>query len=186
MSWFDDLLNTQWYNDGVALPRRQIVDVTFPAVNPGDLSTNDGTIDGPVVDQHRLRMPSYRPSYWFPMTAAPAVAALRYVRPFRDIYDTAFISGQAWVVPHTFCPYYLGWLSSGSPLSDAATFTVYKNGAATALSLTIPGGTTGVGNDLFAANGTGVVWNRGDTLGLVVTQAGTAAQAFWHAMVTLQ
>lgn len=185
MSWFDDLLNTQWFNDGVALPRRQIVDVTFPQVAG---SSNDGDIidDGAVLDQHSLRMPSYRPAWPFPMSAAPAVAALRYVRPFRDTYDTTPIVNQALVVPKPFIPYYLGWVCFGTALADAITFTAYKNGVATALSLTIPGGTSGDVNDLFATNGTNVRWNKGDTLGLGVTQAGATIQASWHALVTLQ
>lgn len=185
MSWFDDLLNTQWLNDGVALPRRQIVDVTFPQVAGG---SNDGDIvdDGSVLDQHRLRVPSYRPSWQFFMTNAPAVAALRFVRPFRDLYDTTPIVSQAFVVPKTFIPYYLGWQSSGAALADAITLTAYKNGVATALTLTIPGGTTGLTNNIFQANNTNVRWNKGDTIGLGVTQAGTAVQAFWHTLVAIQ
>jgi hypothetical protein len=183
--WFDDLLNTQWFKDGAPLPRRQIVDVTFPQVSG---SSNDGDIvdDGPTLDQHRLRMPSYRPAWSFPLTTAPAIAALRYVRPFRDTYDTTAIVNQAYVVPKPFIPYYLGWVCFGTALADAITFTMYKNGVATALSLTIPGGTSGATNDIFQANGTNVRWDRGDTLGLGVTQFGATAQASWHALVTLQ
>lgn len=184
MGWFDDLLNTQWFKDGVPLPRRQIVNVTFPQKS---VSSNDGDIvDDPTNDQHLLRLPFYRPYYpWF-LTNAPAVAALRYVRPYRDTYDTTTIVSQSLVVPKTFRPSYLGWLSCGSPLADAITFTVYKGGVATALSLTIPAGTTGPTNDLFQANTTDVTWNKGETLGLGVTQAGTAVQAAWHAIVVLQ
>lgn len=185
MSWFDDLLNTQWFKDGVALPRRRIVDVTFPAKS---LSSNDGDIvdAGAVLDQHNLRLPFYRPYWPFFLTAAPAVAALRFVRPYRDIYDTTAVVNQALVVPHTFRPSYLGWQCSGLALTDAISFTMYKNGVATALVLNIPANQSGLNNDIFQANGTDVTWNRGDTLGLGVTQAGVAVQASWHAIVVLQ
>lgn len=185
MSWFDDLLNMQWWKDGAPLPRRQVVDVTFPQIGG---ASNDGDIidDGATLDQHSLRLPSYRPMWQFPLTAAPAVAAVRYVRPFRDIYDTTAIVNQAYVVPKPFIPYYLGWICFGTALADAITFTAYKNGVATALSVSIPGGTSGGTNDIFAANSTNVRWNKGDTLGLAVTQGGVSVQASWHALVTLQ
>jgi hypothetical protein len=180
MSWFDDLLNTQWWKDGIALPRRQIVNVTFNPAGNGDIID-----DGPVLDRHRLRMPFYRPYWHWPMTAAPAVAALRYVRPFRDTYDTTTIVNEALVVPHTFCPTHFSFICMGSTLVDSAVFVAYKNGVATALSLTIPGGTF-PGTFVDVSNGTGVTWNRGDRLGLGVTQGGAFAQVAWNALVVLQ
>lgn len=180
MSWFDDLLNTQWFKDGAPLPRRQIVDVTFPGGN-GDIIDN-----GAVADSHSLRLPFYRPYWpWF-LTAAPAVAALRYVRPYRDLYDTTAIVSQAFVVPHAFRPTHFSWICMGAALAtDNISFTVYKNGAATALTLAVAPGTA-PGTFIDVGNPTDVTWQRGDTLGLGVTQSGATAQAFWHALVVLQ
>jgi len=182
MSWFDDLLNMQWWKDGVPLPRRQVVDVTFTGLqNGGDL------IDDSVNDRTKLFMPPYRPQWPFPLTAAPAVNAIRYVRPFRDTYDTTPIVSQTFVVPKTFTPDYIGWDCFGVALAtDSITFTAMKNGVATALAITIAAGSPGGLADQFSANSTGVTWNKGDTLGLQVLQSGATAQASWHALVTIQ
>ncbi len=180
MSWFDDLLNIQIWKDGIALPRRQVVNVTIP-----DSADSGGSlVDNPGQDRSDLTLPRFRPHWLWFLSHAPAVNAVRYIRPYRDIYDTSFAVSRALPVPKAFQPRYFGWHAAGFALSDAITFTIVKNGVDTGVVLNIPAGAPpGIGNIFTSA--LSVSFAKGDSLGVKVLQAGTAVQNSWHAQLTL-
>lgn len=180
MSWFDDLLNFQIWNDGIALPRRQVVNVTLPdeAVSGGSM------VDNPGQDRTDLTLSRFRPHWLWFLTSAPAVNAARFIRPYRDQYDTTAIVSQSLPVPKAFQPRYFGWQCAGTALADAIAFTVVKNGVDTGVVLNIPAASPpGIGN--IFVNALSISFAKGDSLGVKVLQAGTTPQAFWHAQLVL-
>jgi hypothetical protein len=180
MSWFDDLLNLQFWKDGLPLPRRQVVNVTFP----GNIESGGSLVDNPGQDRHDLTLPRFRPHWQWFMTAAPAVNAVRFIRPYRDTYDTTPIVSQSFLVPKAFTPRYFGWQCAGTALADAIAFTIVKNGTATGVVLNIPAASPpGIGNIFTGA--LSVSFAAGDRLGVQVLQAGATAQANWHAQLVL-